>query len=118
MSRLQEPPQKFAQGWLTELDGRTGIAQMMRQRYEAFTNDLGGVSQLSYAQRSLVERSLWLEYWLSQQEQALASGAEFDVGKWIQAANSLQGLLTKLGLERKARDVPDLQSYIRKGATA
>ncbi|MEX0603841.1 MAG: hypothetical protein WD623_16925 [Marinobacter sp.] len=113
MSRLHEPPQKFAQGWLTELDGRTGIAQVMRQRYEALTNDLGGVSQLSYAQRSLVERSLWLEYWLSQQEQALASGAEFDVGKWVQAANSLQGILTKLGLQRVAREVPDLAEYLK-----
>ena len=116
MSRLQEPPQKFAQGWLAELDGRTGIAQVMRQRYEAFTNDLGGVSRLSYAQRSLVERSLWLEYWLAQQEQALATGAKFDIGKWTQAANSLQGILSKLGLERTARDVPELHEYLESKA--
>jgi hypothetical protein len=107
------PPQKFATGWLSELDGRTGIALVMRERYTAFTNDLGGVERLSYAQRSLVERALWLEYWLSKQEQHLAGGADFDVGKWVQAANSLQGILTKLGLDRQAKDVPDLATYLK-----
>jgi len=111
------PPDKFAQGWLSELDGRTGIAQVMRQRYDDFTADLGGADRLSYAQRSLVERALWLEYWLAQQEQGLATGAEFDVGKWVQAANSLQGILSKLGLERATRDVPNLSEFIaRRGA--
>ena len=108
------PPVKFAQGWLSELDGRTGIAQVMRQRYDAFTSDLGGADRLSYAQRSLVERALWLEYWLAQQEQGLATGAEFDVGKWVQAANSLQGILSKLGLNRVAHDVPDIAEYLKK----
>ena len=110
------PPQKFATGWLSELDGRTGIAQVMRERYAAFTNDLGGVERLSYAQRSLVERALWLEYWLSQQEQQLAGCADFDVGKWVQAANSLQGIMTKLGLDRQAKDVPDLASFMQQRA--
>ena len=108
----KSPPAKFTQGWLSELDGRTGIAQVMRQRYDAFTSDLGGADRLSYGQRSLVERALWLEYWLAQQEQGLATGAEFDVGKWVQAANSLQGILSKLGLERVAQDVPNLSEFI------
>jgi|TARA_R100000501_G_C2619364_1_gene112726 hypothetical protein len=108
----KSPPVKFTQGWLSELDGRTGIAQVMRQRYDAFTSDLGGADRLSYGQRSLVERALWLEYWLAQQEQGLASGRDFDVGKWVQAANSLQGILSKLGLERVAHNVPDLADYL------
>ena len=103
---------------MADLDGRTAVAQVMRERYDVFTADLGGVDRLSYAQRSLVERALWLEYWLAQQEQNLATGADFDVGKWTQAANSLQGILTKLGLERKAKDVPNLHDYINNRATA
>ena len=112
------PPSKFNTGWLSELDGRTAIAQVMRERYAAFTNDLGGVERLSYAQRSLVERALWLEFWLAQQEQALAGGSDFDVGKWTQAANALQGILTKLGLDRQAKDVPHLHDYLKQKATA
>ena len=112
------PPKKFNTGWLSELDGRTAIAQVMRERYAAFTNDLGGVDRLSYAQRSLVERALHLEYWLAQQERALIEGADFDVGKWTQAANALQGILTKLGLDRQAKDVPNLHDYLAQKATA
>lgn len=105
-------PEKYAPGYLESLDGRLAVAQVMRERYRAFTDDLGGADHLSYPQRSLVERALWLEYWLAQQEDQLARGKEFDVARWTQAANSLQGILTKLGLERKARDVPSLSEYL------
>ena len=112
MPKVQMPPDKFSAGWLQELDKRTGIAQLMQHRYQIFTDDLGGVDRLSYAQRSLVERALWLEFWLASQEKALASGDDFDVGRWTQAANSLQGILSKLGLQRIAKDVPDLGEYL------
>ena len=110
-------PKKYTPGYLDELDGRLAVAQVMRDRYRAFTDDLGGADRLSYAQRSLVERALWLEYWLAEQEQNLATGKDFDVGKWTQAANSLQGILTKLGLNRVAHDIPDLATFMqqRKG---
>ncbi len=86
------------------MDKRTALAQVMRERYRAFTDDLGGADSLTYAKRSLVERVLWLEYWLAQQERALAQGQEFDVGRWTQAVNALQGILSKLGLERQDKD--------------
>ena len=113
----QAPPKKFNTGWLSELDGRTAIAQEMRERFRAFTDDLGGADTLSYAKRSLVERALWLEFWLAQQEQALAGGSDFDVGKWTQAANALQGILSKLGLDRQAKDLPSLNEYLARKAS-
>jgi len=113
MSKIQEIPAKHQTGWLEDLDSRTAIAKEMRERYQALTDDLGGLPALSYQQRSLAERSLWLEYWLAAQERTLAEGGEFDVGKWVQAANGLQGIYGKLGLERRARDVPDLQTYLK-----
>jgi hypothetical protein len=106
------PPQ-FSPGWLDKLDSRTAIARVMRERYAEVCNDLGGVGGLSYMQRSLVERGLWLEYWLASQERELADGRPFDVGKWVQAANSLQGIYSRLGLERRAREVPHLHDYIQ-----
>jgi len=101
---LKTPPKKFNTGWRADLDKRTALAQVMRERYRAFTDDLGGADSLTYAKRSLVERVLWLEYWLAQQERALAQGQEFDVGRWTQAVNALQGILSKLGLERQDKD--------------
>ena len=114
MPKLPTPPRKFTQGWLADLDGRTDTAKQMRERFASFTQDLGGAERLSYAQRSLVERALWLEFWLASQERELAEGKEFDVGKWVQAANSLQGIMSKLGLERVAREVPSLREYIQR----
>lgn len=116
--KLQTPPESFEQGWINKLDGRTEIAQSMRAKYVAFTDDLGGAGKLSYPQRSLVERALWLEYWLASQERILAEGGSFDVGKWTQACNSLQGILAKLGLQRVAKDVPDLAEYLSKREAA
>lgn len=113
-----EVPQQYAPGWLDALDGRYGVARELRQRFAEVCNDLGGADRLSYMQRSLAERGLWLEYWLSTQEQALVKGGKMDVSRWIQAANSLQGIYSRLGLERKAKDVPDLQTYLRSKATA
>lgn len=117
MTKAQPVPEHFRSGFISDLDGRTAIAQDLRQRYEAITLDLGGADSLSYMQRSLVERYLWLEHWLRTEEQRLAAGAEFDVGKWVQAANSAQGILSKLGLQRQARDVPDLAQYLAKRGT-
>src|SRR5690554_1127904 len=109
----QSIPEQFNNGWLDALDFRTAMAREMRDRFVALTNDLGGADRLSYAQRSLCERALWLEYWLASQERSLATGSEFDAGKWTQACNALQGIFTKLGLNRVPRDVPDLSEWIR-----
>ena len=114
MPKLAAIPDQFTAGYLDRLDGRSKVAVDMRARWQAMTDDLGGADQLSYSQRSLVERALWLEHWLHVQEQALADGDHeaFDAGKWTQACNSLQGILVKLGLERRQKDVTDLHSYI------
>lgn len=111
--KCNEVPKEYSPGWLDALDGRYGLARELRQRFAEVCTDLGGAERLSYMQRSLAERGLWLEYWLSTQERELAKGEKLDVGKWVQAANSLQGIYSRLGLERRARDVPDLQTYLR-----
>ena len=118
MPKLDAIPPKFAPGYLDRLDGRTAIAVDMRHRWQQITADLGGEDRLSYAQRSLVERALWLEHWLAVQERALADGdyGAFDAGRWTQACNSLQGILKTLGIERRAKEVTDLQTYLRQKA--
>jgi hypothetical protein len=107
-------PAKYSTGFLENLDGRLGVARDLRQRFEALTADLGGSDSLSYAQRSLCERALFLEFWLARQEATLANGGKFEVSAWVQATNSLQGIFAKLGLKRVARDVPDLQTWIKR----
>lgn len=106
-------PIQFANGWLEQLDERTTLSRTMLARYRVLTDDLGGLDSLSYAQRSLCERALWLEYWMAQQERALAEGAEFEVGRWTQAVNALQGIYTKLGLARRDAEPVDLSTWLR-----
>lgn len=115
MTRLRAVTRQYYDGWLEDLDGRTNIAQDMRHRYQALTDDLGGDLSLSYQQRSLVKRALWLEFWLQFQENQLAHNGDMDIGKWVQAVNSLQGILAKLGLHRQAKDLPDFATYLKQG---
>ncbi len=112
MTKTPQVPQQYNAGFLSSLDGRTAIAANMNQRYRQLTDDLGGSTRLSYAQLSLCERALFLEYWLQEQERDLAAGKEFDAAKWVQGANSLQGIFAKLGLRRIAHDVTDLADYL------
>lgn len=117
-SKRQTVPQEFTPGFLQQLDARTAVAQTLQLRFNALTDDLGGVQSLSYQQRSLVERVLWLEYWIQTTETDLANGGDFDVGKWVQACNAIQGIYSKLGLNRTAKDV-NLGSFLqqRQGAS-
>lgn len=115
-NKQKEVPQQFRRNWLDNLDGRLGLARDMRARFDEIAGDLGGAEGLSYARRSLIERALWIEYWLAQQERELADGrAEgFDAGKYVQAVNGLQGVLAKIGLDRVARRVPSLTEYLQR----
>lgn len=115
MAKYQDVPRVFKRGFLNEIDGRTSIGQWLRAQHDAYVNDLGGESELSWAQMALVEHALWLHYWMHLQNQALANGNDVDISKWTSAANTLQGLLNKLGLERVAKPVPSLSDYIKKG---
>jgi len=110
-------PATFEPGFLANLDQRTGIAQMMGDRYRELTDDLGGADQLSYSQKLLAEKVLWIQHYMAIQETMLATGyvADFDAGKYSVMVNSLQGLLAKLGLKRIAKQAPGISELIQRG---
>lgn len=107
-------PAEFRPRFLDHLDGRTRTAQILRQRLANLEADLGG--DLSYQQASLTRRVIWIESWLETQEARAAEGEEVSIGQQVQALNSLIGLYRILGIERKAKDVPSLQDYLRQRA--
>lgn len=113
MSKQTEIPQKYSHDWLEKLDGRTAIAKAVNERYHALTQDLGGADRLSYQRQSLCKRAIYLEAIIETQEAALSRGEEVDQGKLTQATNTLIGLLKTIGLDRVARDVPDLAEYLK-----
>lgn len=118
MGKAKATPEQYTANWLEQLDRRTGLAQEIHRRYADLTNDLGGEAALSYQQKALVSRALFVELNLQKQEAALAAGGELDTGSYTQSVNSLLGLLKTLGLERRSKDVPDLASYLARKATA
>lgn len=113
-----EIPKQYAPDWLEKLDGRTAIARAVTDRLHALENDLGGRDALSYQQRSIAKRAIWIEALIEQQEAALARGDNVDVGRLTQANNSLLGLYKTLGLERKAKDTPTLSDYLNRRQAA
>lgn len=104
-------PGEYVLGWLEHLDMRLAVAKELRGRFVQLTEDLGGVDSLSYQQRSLCERGVWLEYWLARQERVLAEDGEFNVGQWVQASNALLGLYRHLGIARRAKPAESLEQF-------
>lgn len=113
MAKIPNPPERYSTDWLTALDGRTQVAQVLKQRQQELSDDLGGLTQLSYQQRALVDRALFLEFHLQQEEMKLATGQEFDSGRWVQATNALLGVFRTLGLQRQAKTLPALRAYVQ-----
>jgi len=113
MAKQAELPDRYSPDWLDKLDGRTRIAHVVNERLQSLTVDLGGFDNLSYQQLSLAKRAIWMEAVIEQQEAALSRGEEIDQGRLTQAVNSLIGLLKTLGLNKAAKNVPDLASYLK-----
>lgn len=113
MGRYNVLPEEFTPKFLDQLDGRTVVARTLRARLGEIMGDLGGEEQLSHAQRSLARRAVWLESWLETQEAAAAEGEQVDIGRQVQALNALIGLWRTLGLERRQKNAPSLQEYLK-----
>lgn len=113
MTKQAAIPPKFTPDWLEKLDGRTSLARAVNDRYHDLTQDLGGNDRMSYQRRSLCKRIVYMECVIEQQEAALSRGEEVDQGRLTQAVNTLIGLLKTVGLDRQARDVPDLATFLK-----
>lgn len=111
-----EPPQtQFSSGMqagrLQGVDGRTWAARRYRELVGAMASDLGG--DLTAACTAIVCRAATLVTWCEQQESEFAKTGEMDVAQFTTATNTLRRLLSDIGLERKAKDVPSLQQYLQ-----
>ena len=77
---------------------------------------MGGVDSLSHTQVALAERFVFLEYILRKLETQIALSPKKSAGmlsRWIQGLNSLTGLAKTIGLERRARKVESLETYVK-----
>lgn len=117
----RNPPTKasYEQHFLAKMDKRSRAYVLLKQSFDEITADRGGADTLSHVQLTLIERFCFLEYILRLRELQMAepgSNSERDkhIGSWVQSLNALVGLGKAIGLERRARQVTSLQTYIKR----
>jgi len=100
-----------------EVDGRTRPALLYKTTVAALVADLGGEGFLSHAQLQLVQRAAGLAVLAAQHEARIVAGEKVDTERYIAVVNAVGRNLTRLGLQRRARNVtpPDLHDYINQG---
>jgi hypothetical protein len=98
------------------VDGRSAWAKRFKEIITEHVNDLGGPTNLSAAERSLIRRASALTTELERIETAFATTPNIDfelVDLYGRAAGNLRRLLESVGLKRRARDVtPSLSDYL------
>ena len=104
------------------IDRRTTIGKALAAWRADLASDLGGVDLLSTKQRALLDEAVKLKLMLDSVDAwVLAQPSLVDkrkrsllpvVRERLSLVSQLQSLLRDLGLERKARDVTDLQTYL------
>lgn len=99
-SRVTNGKRLFVDG-----DGRTPWARRWRDLVQLHIADLGGIANLSEAQRSLIKRAATIECELEVVEGLLSMGKAQDLSVYATAAAHLRRSLETLGVERRARDM-------------
>src|SRR5262245_34211870 len=91
--------------WLAGVDQRSSIARRYRDLMAEAIADSGGLSACSQARLQLIRRLAALSVQLEQLEAKLADGAEIDVTEYTVLTSTLVRVVSRLGLERRSRDV-------------
>lgn len=102
-------PDRFVPMFWGNVDGRCAIAKEIRRRYDELKRDTGADS---YQKDLLVQRTVFVALQLETMETRAAETGQFDPGVYTQMVNALSGLLSKLGLERRAVQAMTLQTYV------
>lgn len=101
-------PAAFTPQFWIEQDQRMHAARAIRQRLEQLREHAG----IDSAQKEiLAQRAIFISLRLESAEIEAARTGEFDQGTYIQAVNTLLGLLRALGLSKRTKSV-DLNSYL------
>jgi hypothetical protein len=111
---LTAVPAKFDPDFIDKLSKRYSLARIVRERRDALEAHCGG--ELSYVQRALVKRTVWLELLAETYEQKVANGEQIDVGALTQLNNTLKGFYKDLGVHRTARPARSLADVMGHGS--
>ena len=105
-------PTEFEPRFWENGDRRIAVVRQILNRYENLKRDAGGEN--STQRDLLIQRACFLSCILESQEIEAAEGGHFEIGSYTQGCNALLGLLRALGLEKQAKDVLDLDTYVNR----
>jgi hypothetical protein len=95
------------------VDGRSADARRYRDLVMNLTDDIGGASNLSEAQRTLVSQAAALVVQAERLHGQILRGEFVDNEQLTRLSNAATRVLSRLGLKRRARDAkPDLATYL------
>jgi hypothetical protein len=104
-------PRRYKGGYLDDLDGRSPDVRGVRYVRACLESDLGGAANISRMESSLVDRSAFLIYLAEEMELAVLRKKPIHVTEYLAVVNSLSGLLSRLGLRRRAKTL-SLKDYL------
>ena len=88
-----------------ELDLRTNAAKFFDRLVRDIEQDLGGRDALSTIERSLIEGFAGAALVLANLNTRLALGERIDLGDHAQVVNALTKIASRLGLQRRSREI-------------
>jgi hypothetical protein len=99
----------------TRIDRRSNAAKVFDRLVAAVQSDLGGRDQLSAIELALVEAFAGTAVTLDNLNTRLLLGQEIDLSQHAQAVSAMVRVASRLGLQRRARNVtPSLSEYLAK----
>jgi len=103
-------PSEFVPQFWEEADKRQAVVKEIRRRYELLKEHASADS----CQRDLlVQRAVFIAVQLETMEINAAQTGAIDPGVYTQMTNTLLGLLKTLGLDRKLKQVVNLDEYVK-----
>jgi hypothetical protein len=101
---------------LPGVDGRSAWVRRCRDVISAHLTDLGGETNTSEAERSIIRRASVMTVELERLEQRFALAGEAsaeDLDVYARISGNLRRMLETIGLERRPKDIaPSLEAYI------
>jgi hypothetical protein len=99
-----------------QLDGRTNAAKVFDRLVADIEADMGGHDQLSTIEVALIEAFAGAAVTLNNLNTRLALGQEIDLSQHAQAVSAMVRVASRLGLQRRAKDVgPTFGEILRRG---
>ena len=115
-ARKARLPAHATLGWLARLDGRSLLARTATDRLAELTTHLGGDTEVTAIERSLVDRLLHAEMLAMRLEAEVRDGTLKTPSDYLAVTDRVIKLATTLGLRRRARPVSSLAEIRREYA--